>query len=85
MNAKQTKLIEQAATVEVAGDGWRKRMERWLDTLIDPPMIIDGCKVSVGDRILFKWGTKHKSNGIYGVQPYHNWIRSVPTSVTFSP
>ncbi len=31
MNAKQTKLIEQAATVETDGEGWRKRMEAWLD------------------------------------------------------
>ncbi len=31
MNAKQTKLIEQAATVETDGEGWRKRMERWLE------------------------------------------------------
>ncbi len=30
MNAKQTKLIEQAATVETDGEGWRKRMEAWL-------------------------------------------------------
>ncbi len=31
MNAKQTKLIEQAATVETDGEGWRLRMEAWLD------------------------------------------------------
>ncbi len=31
MNQKQTKLIEQAATVETDGEGWRKRMERWLE------------------------------------------------------
>ncbi len=30
MNAKQTKLIEQAAMVETDGEGWRKRMQEWL-------------------------------------------------------
>lgn len=34
MNAKQTKLIEEAATVEVDGEGWRKRMDAWLDSKI---------------------------------------------------
>ena len=38
MNAKQTKLIEQAATVETDGDGWRKRMERWLGAIARPAL-----------------------------------------------
>jgi len=33
MNAKQTKMIEQAATVETDGEGWRRRMEEWLDSV----------------------------------------------------
>lgn len=36
MTPKQTTLVNQAATKEVSGEQWRKRMERWIKTFPKP-------------------------------------------------